>query len=334
MFSKSVLGVRPEIGHMSSILWRAGRDQRYLLEMRSTWCSHRRKRYILFLIYSVCWCLSFLWIKHSHHLPSSVHPTMHKWIEQKKHGALVTRVEPISVRAPVLAISGGTCWRRYCFGKRKEKNLMRDPARSSTNSRKSTLLCGKSFLIKVTVGFPVWVGCWFSFGEKCFGAWCAKNENGGSCRYVLLWRSFSSPDYDTTCSPNCGRLLIHHFVPELTHDSQCMQDGRRALELVETNLTGVSTSAPWNSFSGINFQRNQDQIHIRKKRKISLLFIPSLVRVRRPCRGLEKFFPPVLQRCYGCSFHAQEIVHTGHGMLGYNCFFSFFSFGEKGACPK
>ena len=65
----------------------------------------------------------------------------------------------------------------------------------------------------------------------------------------------------------------------------------------------------------------------------SLSFIPSLVRVRRPCRGLEKFFPPVLQRCYGCSFHAQEIVHTGHGMLGY-FFFVFFSFGEKGACPK
>ena len=55
-----------------------------------------------------------------------------------------------------------------------------------------------------------------------------------------------------------------------------------------------------------------------------VLFIPSLVRVRRPCRGLEKFFPPVLQRCYGCSFHAQEIVHTGHGMLGYYCFFFFF----------
>ena len=53
----------------------------------------------------------------------------------------------------------------------------------------------------------------------------------------------------------------------------------------------------------------------------NVLFIPSLVRVRRPCRGLEKFFPPVLQRCYGCSFHAQEIVHTGHGMLGYFLFF-------------
>ena len=60
-----------------------------------------------------------------------------------------------------------------------------------------------------------------------------------------------------------------------------------------------------------------------------VLFIPSLVRVRRPCRGLEKFFPPVLQRCYGCSFHAQEIVHTGHGMLGYNCFFFFFFLLER-----
>ena len=60
-----------------------------------------------------------------------------------------------------------------------------------------------------------------------------------------------------------------------------------------------------------------------------VLFIPSLVRVRRPCRGLEKFFPPVLQRCYGCSFHAQEIVHTGHGMLGYNCFFVFFLLERK-----
>ena len=60
-----------------------------------------------------------------------------------------------------------------------------------------------------------------------------------------------------------------------------------------------------------------------------VLFIPSLVRVRRPCRGLEKFFPPVLQRCYVCSFHAQDIVHTGHGMLGYNCFFSFFLLERK-----
>ena len=65
----------------------------------------------------------------------------------------------------------------------------------------------------------------------------------------------------------------------------------------------------------------------------SVLFIPSLVRVRRPCRGLEKFFPPVLQRCYGCSFHAQEIVHTGHGMLGYNCFFLFFFWRER-CLPK
>ena len=60
-----------------------------------------------------------------------------------------------------------------------------------------------------------------------------------------------------------------------------------------------------------------------------VLIIPSLVRVRRPCRGLEKFFPPVLQRCYGCSFHAQEIVHTGHGMLDYYCFCFFFFWRER-----
>ena len=56
--------------------------------------------------------------------------------------------------------------------------------------------------------------------------------------------------YNTTCSPASGRLLIHHLVPEPTHESQCMQDGRRAMELVETNLTSVSKSEPWNSFSG------------------------------------------------------------------------------------
>ena len=64
--------------------------------------------------------------------------------------------------------------------------------------------------------------------------------------------------------------------------------------------------------------------HSGKAMSVLVLFIPSLVRVRRPCRELEKFFPPVLQRCYGCSFHAQEIVHTGHGMLGYYCFFFFW----------
>ena len=52
----------------------------------------------------------------------------------------------------------------------------------------------------------------------------------------------------------------------------------------------------------------------------NVLFTPSLGRVRRPCRGLEKFSPPVLQCCYGCSFDAQEIVHTSQGML---CFFFF-----------
>ena len=69
----------------------------------------------------------------------------------------------------------------------------------------------------------------------------------------------------------------------------------------------------------------------RERDACDVLFIPSLVRVRRPCRGLEKFFPPVLQRCYGCSFHAQEIVHTGHGMLGY---FLRFSFWRERCLPK
>ena len=50
-------------------------------------------------------------------------------------------------------------------------------------------------------------------------------------------------------------------------------------------------------------------------------FSTFIGRVRRPCRGLEKFpHAPVLQRCYGCSFDAQEIVHTGHGMLGFFLF--------------
>ena len=61
-----------------------------------------------------------------------------------------------------------------------------------------------------------------------------------------------------------------------------------------------------------------------------VLFTPSLGHVRRPFRGLQKFFPPVLQRCYGCSFDAQEIVHSGHGMLG----FYFFSFWRERCLPK
>ena len=73
------------------------------------------------------------------------------------------------------------------------------------------------------------------------------------------------------------------------------------------------------------WQRSEQE----RKCKQKFCFIPSLVRVRRPCRGLEKFFPPVLQRCYGCSFHAQEIVHTGHGMLDYYCFCFFFFLERK-----
>ena len=63
---------------------------------------------------------------------------------------------------------------------------MRDPARSSTNSRKSTLLLGEKFFDK---GHS-WVsgmggGVGFCLGRKCFGAWCAKNENGGLCMTLV-----------------------------------------------------------------------------------------------------------------------------------------------------
>ena len=92
MSSKFVLGEKPEIGNISPKLkfGRADRDPRHLFEMRSTWCSHQRKRYILFLIYSVCWCLSFISIKPSHHLLSNVLPTMHQWKNKKKAWALMT----------------------------------------------------------------------------------------------------------------------------------------------------------------------------------------------------------------------------------------------------
>ena len=58
----------------------------------------------------------------------------------------------------------------------------------------------------------------------------------------------------------------------------------------------------------------------------SILFTHSLGRVRRPCRGPEKFLSPVIQHWYGCSCDAQEIVHTGHDMLG---FFLFFFWRER-----
>ena len=45
------------------------------------------------------------------------------------------------------------------------------------------------------------------------------------------------------------------------------------------------------------------------------MFMPSLGRVRRSCRGQEKFCPPVQQGCYGCSSVAQEILHTGGGII-------------------
>ena len=97
-----------------------------------------------------------------------------------------TRVEPISVGAPVLAISGGTWWRcakirlqkqivelGYCFGNQKEKNLIRDPAQGATNSRKSTLiaLVWKVFGWRSQLCFRYGLGCWFSFGVKIFRRW-------------------------------------------------------------------------------------------------------------------------------------------------------------------
>ena len=45
----------------------------------------------------------------------------------------------------------------------------------------------------------------------------------------------------------------------------------------------------------------------------------------------REVFPAGLQRCYGCSFDAQEIVHTCHGML---CFFFFLFLEKKMPCPK
>ena len=63
-----------------------------------------------------------------------------------------------------------------------------------------------------------------------------------------------------------------------------------------------------------------------------VLITPSLARVRRPCRGLGKFFLPCLQcNSYGCSIDAQENVHTGHGLL----YFFLFPFFETERClPK
>ena len=51
----------------------------------------------------------------------------------------------------------------------------------------------------------------------------------------------------------------------------------------------------------------------------------SIGRVRRPCRGLKKFFPPVLQRCYGCSsWRTRDCAHRSR-----HVFFSFFLFLER-----
>ena len=52
-----------------------------------------------------------------------------------------------------------------------------------------------------------------------------------------------------------------------------------------------------------------------------VMFIPSVGRVRRPCRGLQKLCQLVLQRCYGYRSAKQETVHTGRGVLSFHFFF-------------
>ena len=126
----------------------------------------------------------------------------------------------------------------YCFGERKEKNLIRDPARSSTNSRKSTLLLGEKFLDK---GHS-WVygmgwGVGFRLGRKSFGAGCAKNENGGSCMHVF--------HPQTTIQQ--ARQLADAFSYTISYQSQRVT--ANACKTVEErwNLlkqTGVSTNEP------------------------------------------------------------------------------------------
>ena len=99
----------------------------------------------------------------------------------------------------------------YRFGKRKEKNLIRDPARSSTNSRKSTLLWGKSFWINITVGFPVWAGVLvFVWGENVSELGVRRMKEVGHAGMYSCEDHFHTQD--TTCSPASGRLLIHHLV--------------------------------------------------------------------------------------------------------------------------
>ena len=64
-----------------------------------------------------------------------------------------------------------------------------------------------------------------------------------------------------------------------------------------------------------------------------LLFTPSLGRVRRPCRGLEKFFS---HRFYNvvtaAAWRTRDCAHRSRHV--WLLLFLFFSFGEKGACPK
>ena len=130
-----------QIGDISSIFWRASRDRWHVLEICS-WRKARDRSHVLdFLacrqrsaissrnevdlvfpstktIHSVSYLfrlLVFVFPFNKTFSSSSVQRSPHNAQvnrTKKKHGALVTRVEPISVRAPVLAISSGTCCRR------------------------------------------------------------------------------------------------------------------------------------------------------------------------------------------------------------------------------
>ena len=56
-----------------------------------------------------------------------------------------------------------------------------------------------------------------------------------------------------------------------------------------------------------------------------VVFIPSLGDVRRPCRGLEKYCPPVLQRFYGC-----RCFHKKDGVPVVAFFFFFLDLEDRG----
>ena len=108
------------------------------------------------------------------------------------------------------------------------------------------------------------------------------------------------------------RKLFNHVI-------SCSTTGVQLRTNLRLRMTLPCTDRSWSSMI------SQDQ---------TVLFTPSPLQVVSEDRVEDKrnFFPPVLQRCYGCSFDAQEIVHTGHGMLG--CCFCFFFFWRERCLPK